>query len=58
MDRKILARRQLRYVTILQDYLEKKLTNNGPLIPSATKHSIYAMHLQSRSRGAGRVEVR
>jgi len=44
MDRKILARRQLRYVTILQDYLEKKLTNNGPLIPSATKHSIYAMN--------------
>ena len=49
MDRKILARRQLRYVTILQDYLEKKLTNNGPLIPSATKHSIYAMNFEARS---------
>jgi hypothetical protein len=35
----------LRYVTILQDYLEKKLTNNGPLIPSATKHSIYTMNI-------------
>ena len=26
--------------------LEKKLTNNGPLIPSATKHSIYAIELE------------